>query len=194
MSPFFLYPRKATMPSNRKAHIPAPHPDDYLFDRPRAVRLAQKVPAPEKLPRAIESIIYAMVNGVSETLFPDKPIWDQIAPGMPLSGRQAGFALGISQIKIDYWMRQRVFKDALREAVTARRHAEEPENIRCAIEIRDNKGDGSPERDNTRLKAISAIRIKEPAPAVNVSLSQTNQTNNQTNVITPGYVIKLDGG
>lgn len=60
-------------------------------------------------------------------------------------------------------MKQRVFKEAVREAITARRHAEEPENLRTAIEIRDNKGDGFTERDN------------------------------QANVVTPGYVIKLDG-
>ena len=160
---------------------------------PKKMRLGVEPPAhfnPAKLPPRIEALIYAVCNGVDETLFPNgrRPI----PPGSPLSVAQAALAIGVAKSYATRWSQTPLFRERLRVSIRARREAEEPENIAAAIEIRDNHGDGTIDRDRIRLAAIDRLRVKEPAAAVNVELQQHTLINSgqEPKTIAAGYVIR----
>lgn len=141
---------------------------------------------PAQLPRRMQKLIYAMCFGVNKTMFPDsaKPL----PPGTPLSIRQAAFALGMRPRSCDRWSLTPIFREALKSEVLARRHFEEPENVAVALSIRDDPT--AYPRD--RLLAVNALRVREPSPAVNVSIAQQTLLGGAR--IAAGYVIKIDTG
>jgi hypothetical protein len=88
--------------------------------------------------------------------------------------------------------RARNYLDALpafnayrRQLLKERRESEEARNLHTAIEIRDDEGDGSAATKTVRLKAINVIEGRDDRASVTVNVSQTS------NVISPGYVIRL---
>lgn len=133
----------------------------------------------------MHSVIDAMLYGVSQDIVVDGSV---VAAGTPVGLPVAAKALGFRVKLVRRWADTKVFQEALREAMRARRLYEDPVNLATAIELRDKIGDGSVERDRTRLKAIDSIRAKELPPPVNVNISQRVGIAN----VVPGYVIKLD--
>jgi hypothetical protein len=129
-----------------------------------------------------------MIYGVDKELFHDGHT--TVPARRPLSSRQACFAIGFDHTRAEKWMKTRIWKDTLRDMIKERAYAEEPENLAAAIDIRDTIGGDTPDDRRVRLQAISVIRPHEPARAVNINLQQNNATNQQ--VVSPGYVIKLD--
>jgi hypothetical protein len=129
-----------------------------------------------------------MIYGVDQELFREG--YSPVPARLPLSSKQACFAIGFDHDRAERWMKTRIWKDTLRDMIKERAYAEEPENLAAAISIRDNVGSDSPDDRRVRLQAIGMIRPHEPARAVNINLQQNNATNQQ--VVSPGYVIKLD--
>lgn len=182
--------------------LPPPNPDaekllrrssDYAtLNRPRkGERLESwqyrydRTTEPKELLPALHSVIDAMLYGVSQDIVVDGSV---VYAGTPIGLPVAAKALGFRVKLVRRWADTKVFQEALREAMRARRVYEDPVNLATAIELRDKIGDGSVERDRTRLKAIESIRAKELPPPVNVNISQRVGIAN----VVPGYVIKLD--
>ncbi len=108
----------------------------------------------------------------------------------PLSLPAAAAACGLGVRAVRDMARSAAFQDAFMAEVESYRQSLEPGNLACALSIRDDHGDASPERDSVRLKAIQVLRNTPKVPDVNI------QINNRTDIrakICPGYVIKLNG-
>jgi hypothetical protein len=128
------------------------------------------------LPPEVEKAIGLMVRGKP----PDH---------RPLSLPAAAVASGVGIRALQRFAETKSYQQAFMMAIENYRASLEPENLRVATEIRDKPGDGSTERDNTRLRAIMTIRGSPKQAAININMQQ-NIVNQD---ISPGYVIKLDG-
>jgi len=166
--------------------LPTPRDDDYLFPLDRRLRDKRKaLGPPTRLPLAVQTFLRAMVYGVNQDIFING--YAPVKAGYPLSSKQAAFATGLSEPKVQKWMGTRIFKDKFREMINERRQSEEPENLATAIAIRDDLGSNTCDDRRVRLQAISLIRVKEPASAVNINVK------NEHKEVTAGLIIKLDG-
>jgi hypothetical protein len=147
----------------------------------------RRVPADQikELNDDFKAIIELMVHGQ------DKPTsieGVQIAAGFPLTLNQAARLVGVRVRRAREVSATALFQGEFNKELIALRNAEKPRNLRTAIEIRDDEGDGSAATKTVRLKAIASIEGKaEGGSTVNVQINQ--QTVNQ---VSPGYVIRLD--
>jgi hypothetical protein len=135
-----------------------------------------------KLIPKYEPIIQAMCYGLDEPTLIDGA-WT--IPGRGLTLRQAALHNHVRLRQARLVAESQQFATALYNANRARRHSEAPSNLQAAIDIRDNKGDGSPARDTVRLKAIDSIEGKSSS-GTNVNVNVNQSTN-----LTAGYVIRL---
>lgn len=136
----------------------------------------------DKLDSSARKLLHAMWNGVDHDLTMDNG--EIIQAGTPLGDYVASKAIGLPRRVLEFWRHQRVFKDASREQMIARRNEEEPNNLVRLIEIRNDKS------DPRTLGAIDRIRVKDPTPAVHVDLSR-HDNRQQTLVAPAGYVVNL---
>ncbi|HZZ22901.1 MAG TPA: hypothetical protein VFE60_10165 [Roseiarcus sp.] len=125
---------------------------------------------------------------MTEGLDRDETILGEHVPAyQPLTLVQAAKAAGYLLRKARGYLADYAPFNQLRgQLLKARRESEGPRNLATAIKIRDDEGDGSAADRTVRLKAIGVIEgTSDKGPAVTVNVNQQN------NVITPGYVIRL---
>ncbi len=106
----------------------------------------------------------------------------------PLSLPAAAAACGVGVRTVRNIAGSKLFQDAFAAEVESYRQSLEPGNLAVALSIRDEHGDGSPERDSVRLKAVQVLRGTPKPSAVNI---QINQRTDIHAAISPGYIIKL---
>jgi hypothetical protein len=126
--------------------------------------------APDGLTRIERQIAYRMVEGLPR----------------PLTLMEAAKAEGYRLKRARTYLADLPAFNAYRaHLLKARRENEAARNLATAIEIRDDEGDGSAATKTVRLKAINVIEGRDDRASVTVNVNQ------QTNVISPGYVIRL---
>jgi hypothetical protein len=126
--------------------------------------------APEGLTRIEQQIAYRMVEGL-----PRPSTLEEAA-------RAEGYRLKRAR---NYLAELPAFNLYRARLLKARRGNEQARNLATAIRIRDDDGDGSAAIRTVRLKACQFIEGKPDGASVVVNVSQTS------NVVSPGYVIKL---
>jgi hypothetical protein len=136
----------------------------------------------DKLIPKYEPVIQTMCYGLDEPTIIEGKL---IPPGYGLTLRQAALHHGCKLRQARLIAESQQFATALYNANRVRRATESPNNVQTAIDIRDNKGDGSPARDTVRLKAIDSIEGKSSS-GTNVQVNVNQQTH-----LTAGYVIRL---
>jgi len=115
-------------------------------------------------------------------------IGDELVPAFePLTLRQASKYMGFRMSRCQAQLSQRAFREEFARCLDALRTGELVRNLKAAIAIRDEEGDGSAAIKTVRLKAIQAIEGRDGPASVSVTVNQT--TNNVA--INPGYVIRL---
>jgi hypothetical protein len=109
-------------------------------------------------------------------------------PGEPLTLSEAAKSVGVRLRRARQVAACKAFRTEFSRELAAMRSAEAPRNLRTAVAIRDDEGDGSAATKTVRLKAIASIEGKaEGGSTVNVQIN-----NQQVNQVSPGYVIRLD--
>jgi hypothetical protein len=142
---------------------------------PRGISVPLSLPA--GLPPEVMKMIALMVRGREQDC-------------RPLSLQAAAIACGVGVRTVKSIARSKLFQEAFAAEVEVYRQSLEPGNLAVALSIRDAHGDGSPECNSVRLKAVQVLRGAPKPSAVNI---QVNQRTNIRAAISPGYVIKLDG-
>src|ERR1700722_16812939 len=126
--------------------------------------------APDGLTRIERQIAYRMVEGLPR----------------PLTLEEAARAEGYRLKRARQYLADLPAFNAYRaQLLKARRENEAARNLHTAIQIRDDDGDGSAAIRTVRLKACQFIEGAPDKASVVVNVNQTS------NVISPGYVIRL---
>jgi hypothetical protein len=125
---------------------------------------------PDGLTRVERQIAYRMVEGLPRPLT------------LLEAARAEGYRLKRARTYLSDLPAFNVYRAQL---LKARRENEAARNLHTAIQIRDEDGDGSAAIRTVRLKACQFIEGKPDGASVVVNVNQTS------NVISPGYVIKL---
>jgi hypothetical protein len=149
------------------------------------VRVTRPATEFKELSEANRAMIELMVYGLDEAADIEG---ERIEAGAPLTLRQAARAVGVRLRKARELSETALFQRELQKVRQSQCNGERPRNLKVAIEIRDDAGDGSAAFATARLKAIQTIEGRDGGTSKAV---QINNNSGNSTTITPGYVIKL---
>ena len=134
----------------------------------------------------LEELANLMVWGVAEPYECDGKVYE---PFEPLPSWVAGEFMGLRRRRAKLAMTDPKFRQFFAGNLEAMRNGERARNLAVAVSIRDDIGGNMSTDRAVRLKAIATIEGKD-AQGVSISIN----SGNVTNVVAPGYVIRLAPG